>query len=138
MTMQYYTQKSGPDLLTGPPDPEFRKASSEFVKRLSRQSRFTCLLHRLADRWVLPERLVASEGSVVNEVFARLENDYRWALAKGWHAKTALTYYKSPIFSVSFQLKFRSCEEHGWVILEQLVLRRWDGGYEIHRYRDDC
>lgn len=135
--VKYYTRETGADLLSGPPDAEFHNAARKFMKGLFPQSRLTCLLRRVADRWFLPEHVVTNADSVLKEVFARLESDYAWALTNGWQTVAALTYTKSPTSSLSFQLKFRSCPDHGWVILDQLVFKRWDGRYEIHRYAGD-
>jgi hypothetical protein len=80
---------------------------------------------------------VVSPGCVLDSVLERLERDYRWARFKFSEVEARLTPYLAMGFGVCFELRFRGGEDQGWVILEQAVLRRFDGNYEVHRYVDD-
>jgi hypothetical protein len=135
--VKYYQRPEFHPLFIGATGVDLRETSERVLQELSPVSWIHCLIHRLRYRWFLPERLVVGPGSVLDSVLERLERDYRSAKSKFSQVEARLTPYLTIGFGLCFELRFRSSEDQGWVILEQAVLRRFDGNYEVHRYVDD-
>ena len=118
---------------------ELRTRLAEQISRLKPIGRFTYLCHWVINGRAFAEKRRVSADEVLQTTLARLERDFNWAISKGWAAEIKLCDHIEEQFglSVFVCMKRQDTEDQGWVVLEQVVLKRTSGDFTLWSYADD-
>lgn len=121
------------------PKGELAAAVEARVLRLKPISLWVYGAHWLINGRAYPVKEMLGASEVVPKILHRLEEDFAFSNEQGWETQIRIADHIEEQFGLSVLLCMRAPDNEGagWVMLEQVVLRRGLAKFVIWRYADD-
>jgi len=139
MPFSYY--KVEPEILAiySEPSSELREFFEDSVDKLDEVRWFTYVAHNSINGW-LKTKSTLPIFEAISSSYAKLLKDYEDAASKGFEVEIRLCAYVEKSFGVSLVLCMKHPDaptEYGWIMLEQVLIKRTKGKCSLWSYRDE-
>lgn len=107
-----------------------------FLRKLTR---LEYVGHRIVNGRAFAQRHCLDSEDAISSMINRLNRDFDWASNHGWAVRIVIGSHIEDDFGISLSLWVKQVDqpEQGWTILEQVVMKRFDGKCALWSYSDD-
>jgi hypothetical protein len=130
-SMSFYHYKEEPKILASfeAPSDKLKKFLESKIESLRVIGLATFWLNKMINGRVFANKLILPQAQALKCLLDKLSHDYRWADSKGFMVEIRVAWHIEEEFGLSVFLcmKQLDVEEQGWVMLEQVLIKRSNG-----------
>lgn len=139
--MGFYYYKEEPEVIAtyGAPTKDLFTFLESRVSDLRTVGFFSYLLNSLINGRAFPNKNTLATITDIVAVNTKIENDYNWASKNGMMVEIRICNHIEERFGISVFLcmKHIDDEEQGWIMLEQVLIKRSNGRYSWWCYSEE-